>query len=439
MLHRRQLMRVSAGLLAAPAIVARANAQSAFDWKRFKGTSIEVNLVKSPLADVLQAHEKEFEALTGIEVGSEQIPEQQQRPKVAVEFASGRPSFDVVHVALHVQKKLIEKGKWLSDLRPMIADPTLTEASYEFSDFGGPGIHAATAADGTLYTIPIKQDLWLTFYNKKLFAERGLSFPKNLDEMFETAKALTDKSKGVYGYVGRGLKNANLPPYTSILQGWDQETISADGRTLLTDTPDAIAAAEYYGKLMRETAPPGSIGFNWNESQTTFSQARAAMWIDGIGFSAPLIDKTQSKVADSVGFLPVPPGPKAQHSDTFIDGIGVAAASKKQGASWLYVQWATGKAISAEMLRSGSATPARSSVYKQPELVQKSDFPKEWFDCALTCLSIARPGLPEIVGVTEFRDTIGAALTNIIGGADAAKEMKKATETFKPILAKELA
>jgi multiple sugar transport system substrate-binding protein len=439
MLHRRQLLRASAALIAAPAIVSRANAQSKFDWKQFKGQSIEVNLVKSPLADLLQAHEKEFVELTGIKVGSEQIPEQQQRPKVAIEFASGRPSFDVCHVALHVQKKLIEKGHWMADLKPMIANGNMTSPDYDFADFGGPGVHAATAADGTMHSIPIKQDLWLTFYNKALFAERGLKFPATLDELFESSKALTDKNKGIYGFVGRGLKNANLPPYTSILLGWDQETISADGKTLLTDTPAAIAAADYYGKLMRETAPPGSIGFNWNESQTTFSQARAAMWIDGIGFSAPLIDKTKSKVADSVGFAPVPRGPKAQHSATFIDGLGIATGSKKQGPAWYYVQWATGKTLMNELLRTGSGTPARASSYKNAELIKNSTFPKEWFDAALACLPIARSGLPEIVSVTEFRDTIGVALTNIIGGADAATEMKKATEAFKPILAKELA
>lgn len=437
MLYRRQILKASAGLLAMPAIVERANAQSSFDWKQFKGAKIEVNIAKSPRGDVMQAKQKEFEELTGIKVGAEQIPEQQQRPKVAVEFASGRPNFDVVTVALHVQKRLVEKGHWLSDLRPMIADSNLTAADYDFGDFGGPGIHAATAADGTLHSIPLNQDLFLTFYNKQLFAEKGLSFPKNLDEMFEHAKVLTDKNKGVYGYVGRGLKNANLPPYTSFLLGWDQETISADGRTLLTDTPAAIAAAEFYGKLMRETAPPGSIGFNWNESQTTFSQARAAMWVDGIGFSAPLIDKTKSKVADVAGFLPVPPGPKAQHSDTFIDGIGIANASKNKGAAWLYVQWVTSKPLLSEVLRTGSGTPARGSVYRDQEIIKNSAFPKEWFDAALACLKIARSGLPEIVAVTEFRDTIGAALTNIIGGADAATEMKKATETFKPILAKE--
>jgi len=46
--------------------------------------------------------------------------------------------------------------------------------------------------------------------------------------------------------------------------------------------------------------------------------------------------------------------------------------------------------------------------------------------------------LPEIVPVTEFRDVFGIALTNMIGGADPATELKKATETFKPILEQSL-
>ena len=111
MIRRRHLLAATASALAAPAIVERANAQSAFDWKQFKGQSIEVNYQLSPRGDVAKAHIKEFEELTGIRVGFEQIPEQQQRPKVAMEMATGHPSFDVVNVGMHVQKRLIETGQ----------------------------------------------------------------------------------------------------------------------------------------------------------------------------------------------------------------------------------------------------------------------------------------------------------------------------------------
>ena len=69
-------------------------------------------------------------------------------------------------------------------------------------------------------------------------------------------------------------------------------------------------------------------------------------------------------------------------------------------------------------------------------MIKASQFPQDWFDTTLTSLRIARSGLPEIVPVTEFRDTIGVALTNIVGGADPATELKKATDAFRPVLAK---
>src|SRR4051794_40309987 len=437
MIRRRTLLAASATALCAPAIVERANAQSAFGWKQVKGTKLEVNFAKSPRADILQAHQKEFEELTGIKVGSEQIPEQQQRPKVAMEMSSGHPSFDVVNVAMHVQKRLIEKGGWMQDLRPLIGDKSVTNPDLDMGDFSEATIRVATGPDGKINVLPMNQDLFILYYNKEMFEQAGLSAPpKTYDEVMAAAQKLTDKGKGVYGFTGRGVKNANVVLYDNILLGWDQETVTPDGKTLLTDTPAAIDAAKWYQKIMRECAPPGSVGFNWNECQTTFSQGRAAMWWDGIGFSAPLIDPSKSKIVGKVGFAPVPAGPKGQYSATFVDGIGIPVGAKNRVGAWLYLQWSMSKTMLPNWLRQGAGTPPRASSYEIEDVIKTSQFPKEWFDTTLTSLKIARSGLPEIVPVTEFRDTIGVALTNIVGGADAASELKKATDAFKPVLEK---
>ena len=76
----------------------------------------------------------------------------------------------------------------------------------------------------------------------------------------------------------------------------------------------------------------------------------------------------------------MPAGRKAQNSATFIDGIGIPASGKNKKAAWLYVQWVTGKTMLTEVLRTGSGTPPRLSVYAQPEVVKASAFPQEWFD-----------------------------------------------------------
>ncbi|MGA3400463.1 MAG: sugar ABC transporter substrate-binding protein [Acetobacteraceae bacterium] len=437
MIRRRQLLAASAAALAAPAIVERANAQSAFDWKQFKGQSIEVNYQLSPRGDLARAHLKEFEDLTGISAGFEQIPEQQQRPKVAMEMATGHPSFDVVNVGMHVQKRLVEKAKWMEDLRPYIADKSLTNPDFDLADFSKPSMQVATGDDGKVNVLPLNQDLFIVFYNKELLAAKGFNAPpKTYDEMMSMAHALTDPSKQVYGFVGRGLKNANVVLYDNILLGWDQETVTSDGKKLLTDTPAAIEAGQWYQKIMKECGPPGNIGFNWNECQTTFMQGRAALWWDGIGFSAPLLDKTKSRVSDKVGFAPVPAGPKSHNAATFIDGVGIPATAKNKKAAWLFLQWIAGKQMLNEQLRSGSGTPARLSCYAREDIVKNSSFPQEWFDTTTTSLKIARSGLPVIVPVTEFRDTIGSGLTNIVGGSDVATELKKATAAFQPVLDK---
>src|SRR5271165_5469049 len=411
MIRRRRLLQASAGLLAAPALVEKVGAQSAFDWKQ-------------------------CEELTGITVGSEQIPEQQQRPKVAMEMSTGHPSFDVVQVAMHVQKRLIERANWMEDLRPFVSNPALTAPDFDIGDFSAAGMRVATGPDGKLNVLAMNQDLFILMYNKQLLDAKGVAPPQTLDELMAAAVKLTDPSKGVYGFVGRGLKNANVVLYDNMLLGWDQETVTPDGKTLLTDSPAAIEAGKFYQNIMRQCAPPGVVGFNWNESQTTFSQGRAAMWWDAIGFTAPLIDKTKSKITDVVGFMPPPAGPKGRWSATFMDAIGIPAGSKNKQAAWLYTQWAASKNMMNAFLAAGAGTTPRLSPYTNEAVIKGSPFKPDWFQTALACLKIARSGLPQIVPVTEFRDIIGVALTNIITGADVSDELKKATASAQLVLDK---
>lgn len=438
MIGRRTFLTASTALLAAPAIISKAGAQSAFDWQQFKGQTITVSLTKSPRADNLQAHEKEFEALTGIKVLSEQMPEQQQRPKMVMELASGRPSFDVTHFSLHVSKRVVGVGGWLEDLRPYLANPKLTAPDYDFADFSKGALGAATQPDGRLDSLPIESDVWLVYYNKQIFADRGLGVPKTFDEMLATARKINDPKNGTYGFVGRGLKNANVPVWTSFLLGQDQLTVTPDGKTLLTDTPAAIWAGEMYKSFMRETAPPGVVGFNWNECQTSFMLGKVGMWLDGIGFAPPLLDPKVSKIHDHVGFAVMPAGPKAHNCPVFTDAIGIPVKSAKKNAAYLYCQWASGKKMCLNLVNMGGGASPRQSTYKEPSLMQNNPYGQEWLQTLLTSLTIARPGLPEIVPVTEFRDTFGIALTNMIQGADVASELHKATEAFKPVLAQSL-
>jgi multiple sugar transport system substrate-binding protein len=436
---RRRLLQAGAGAIALGAIpgpgTLSAQAQAPFDWKRFKGEKIEILLVKSPRGDLLSKYHKEFEDLTGIELGSEMVPEQQQRQKAVIEFNSGSPSFDVIALSYHVQKRQFAKNNWLTDLRPFINDKSMAAPDLDFADFAKGGLQYAVEADGRVMSLPLNLDPWVVYYNKEIFAGKGVAYPKTFVEMVDAAAKLNDPGKGVAGFVGRGLKNANVPVWTSFLLGYGGGFVDAKGK-LLTDTPEAIEAARMYQTLLAKYGPQGVAGFNWNEAQSLFLQGKAAMWLDGIGFAQPLEDPTKSRIVGKVGYGVMPAGPKAQVSALFADGEGVSTYSKKKGPAWFYIQWASNKANQTRMLQAAAGAPVRNSAYAAAQ--KSSDFkaPKEWVECMLTSASIAQPGLPIIAPVTEFRDVFGVALTNMINGADPATELKKATTEFQPVLDK---
>jgi len=436
---RRRLLQAGAGAAALGALpgagLLDAHAQGAFDWKKFKGQKIEILLVKSPRGDLLTKYHKEFEDLTGIEVGSEMIPEQQQRQKAVIEFNSGNPSFDVIALSYHVQKRQFAKNNWLTDLRPYINDKSMAAPDLDFGDFAKGGLNYAVESDGRVMSLPMNLDPWIIYWNKELFAAKGLAYPANFAQIVDAAAKLNDPSKGVSGFVARGLKNANVPVWTSFLLGYGGGFVDKNGK-LTTDTPEAVEAAKMYQTLLAKYGPQGVAGFNWNESQSLFLQGKAAMWLDGVGFAQPVEDPAKSRVVGKVGYGVMPPGPKAQVSALFGDGEGISTYSKKKGPAWFYLQWASNKANQTRMLQAAAGAPVRNSAYAAAQ--QSSDFkaPKEWVECMLKSAAIAQPGLPVIAPVTEFRDVFGIALTNMINGADPAAELKKATTEFQPVLDK---
>jgi len=418
----------AAGAFALTGRQARAEPQ----WKKYAGTKLEVILAKGPRGDNFEKNIKEFTALTGIEVESEQIPEQQQRQKVVIELSSGKPSFDVVHLSYHVQKRQFEKAGWLADITDYMKDPALTAADLTESDFSAAGLSYARNDKGRMFSLPWSVDYFILYYNKELFAKKGVAVPKTLEEMADTAEKLTDAKDGTFGFVGRGLRNANVALWSNFYLNYGGEFLDDKGN-ILSDGPAAVEATKLYQRLLTKSAPPGVAGFNWMESMASFTQGRSAMWIDGVGWAPPLEDPNASRIVGKVGYTVVPAGPKGQYSSTYGDGIGIAAASKNKEAAYLLCQWAVSKQQGARLLQAGGGVPFRNSVLNDPE-VQKGVKTKEWLQSVIEAGKISKLGLPVVVPVAEFRDIVGAALTATLSGADPAAELKKANDQYRPIL-----
>ena len=419
----------AAGALSLTGFPARAEPQ----WKKYAGTTLEVILAKGPRGDNLQKNIKEFTDLTGIQVESEQIPEQQQRQKAVIEFTSGKPSFDVVHLSYHVQKRQFEKAGWLADLSGYLKDPNLTAPDLVESDFSAAGLQYAKNDKGQMLSLPWSVDYFILYYNKELFQKKGVAVPKTFDEMVAAAETLTDPKEGTFGFVGRGLRNANMTLWTNFFLNYGGEFLDAKGN-ILTDGPEAIEATKMYQRLLTKVAPPGVSGFNWMESMASFTQGRAAMWIDGVGWAPPLEDPAASRIVGKVGYTMVPAGPKGQYSATYGDRLGIAQASKNKEAAYLLCQWAVSKAQGSRLLQAGGGVPFRNSILNDAEVRKGVKLPQEWLQSVIDSAKISKLGLPVIIPVAEFRDLVGAGVTATLSGADPATELKKAHEQFRPIL-----
>lgn len=435
-LSRRTALRLAgtalAGAAAGPFIWTPARAQG-FNWKRFQGTELFLLLTKHPWIEALEKHIAEFESLSGMKVKWETLPEIQARQKLTVEMTAGASGIDAFFTSLHVEKKRFWKAGWYTPLNKYLEDKSLTSPDYDWNDFVGGAKSQVTQPDGSISALPAFVDPWVLFYRKDLYAQKGLRPPKTLAEMEAQAQQL-HAPPGLYGFVARGLKNANAPAWDWVLFSMGGTFLTKDGKASI-DTKDAVAAMDYYAGMLRRFAPPGVVNFNWYECSAAFLQGQVALYFDGVNFANQFEDPAKSKVVGKVGYAALPAGPGGHFSPIFGTGMAVSSNSRHKDAAYLFIQWATNKQNAVGELLAGVGV-GRSSPWTNPEVKAKPKMPADWYEAYLDSLKIGRLGLPEIVGVTEYRDIIGVAIQRAIEGAPSAQVLAQAQKEFQELLNK---
>jgi len=425
---------VAAGAAVGPFVMRLAGAADAFSWQRFKGSKIFLQFSKNPWAETMEKLLPDFEKQTGIKAEFATLPEIQARQKLTVEFTGGSGGIDAWYTSLHVEKRRFWKSGWYLDVGKFLKDPTMTAPDYDWNtDVPDAAKQLVTQRDGTISALIFQVDPWILFYRKDLFQQKGLKPPKTLAEMEEFAQKLHNPPS-LYGFVARGLKNANAPAWDWVLFSMGGNFQTKDGKASL-NTPEAVRAMDYYAGMLKRFAPPGVVNFNWYECSSAFMQSQVAMYFDGVNFAGQFEDKEKSRVAGKVGYTVLPAGPGGHFSPVFGNAVAISAQSKNPGPAYFFAQWATSKqsAIKEQLDGNGSV---RTSVWNDPEVKAKAKMPPEWSQAYQDSMKIGRLGLPEIVGVTEYRDIIGVAIQKAIEGVKSFEVLAQAQTEFQEILDK---
>jgi multiple sugar transport system substrate-binding protein len=431
---RREMLRLgltaTAGVAAAPFVITPSRAQT-FNWQRFRGKELYLILFRITWVDEMVKHIPEFEALTGIKVKYEVLPEIQARQKLTVDMAGGSGGMDAFLSSVYVEKRRFSKAGWYEPLNRYLEDKTLTAPDYDWADFTPTAQTYVTLPDKTIIGLPCIVPTFILCYRKDIFQQQGLKPPRTLEEMEALAQKLHNPPS-LYGFVSRGLKNANAAPFAFVLFNMGGEYLTPERKSALNG-PAWVKAMDWYAGMLRRFAPPGVVNFNWYEASSAFMQGQVAMFIDAEDIASQFEDKEKSKVAGKVGYTLVPAGPGGLYTSMFCSAMAISALSRNKEAAYLFIQWATNKENSVREFVAGEGG-ARASTWNNPEVKAKQKMPDDWYTAFRESLKIGRSAFPDIVDVTQYRDIIGVAIQKAIEGAKSEVVLAQAHKEFQELL-----
>lgn len=385
---RRRLLQTTAALgavgMTAPWWAPLASAQEAdlapyrsakINWRQVEGETISVAVIPASYFDNLGSLLPQFEALTGIKVRMEKVPPGQIRQKATLDLSSRTATYGT-HAADPMYYPLYVANKWVDPLDKYLNDPSLTDPAWFRYDDILKAWREADSIGGKPYGIPYDGEVTVQVYRKDLYAAKGLKPATTLDELVANAKALNDPGNRMYGLALRGFAGAgqNMYIYPSLLHGFGGSWFK--GKELVVNTPEAVAALDWYVSTLTQYAPPAVRNWNWPDIADAFSQGTLGCYIDAHSSAAVLNNPEKSKVVGKIAYARWPKGPKDKCVSSIWNWgfpINAALSEKAKKATWLFISWAT----SAETQARTSwkfAGPAKRSGINRLSLWKSAEF-----------------------------------------------------------------
>jgi multiple sugar transport system substrate-binding protein len=403
-----------------------------FDWKQHAGTTLRVVTLKFPLSEIQQARLADFEQLTGMKVQWEMLPEDMWRQKVKVEHLGGSTDLDVFLSYYGQEGQQFLASGWYTDTAPMMRNPALTNPDFAWDDFI-PAVRDGATVDAKIPIIPDRAGaLPILYYRRDLFQQFKLERPKTWQDVWNAAKTIYEgTNKQVFGMVLRGKGAAATSMFAPLLYDFGGKWSDPKSGDIAFNTPEALAAFEWWGNILRDYGPPGSVNNHWAEVTGIFSQGRAAMLYDDITFITVFGDPSKSTVVGKVGYAPTPTGPGSAAwrslppSAPNVNGLAISGLGKQKEAAWLLVQYLSDKITSKRYMLQGGLAP-RQSAWVDPDVVKALD--PEFLETGRISTEINYPGASplSIANVSKARDIIGEAIVTAIQGGNTKAALNAA-------------
>ena len=258
---RRQFLKRSAGLGAALTLPLAAPALS--QSKPFQGQTLNVSCWNAPYPKLLQEYLPEFEALTGMKVNYDTPGFLIYNQRIDLELSTRGSAYDVLNVTFIYVDRWIRSG-WFHPLDEFVKNENSTPKDWDVDDFLPAARKIMSDKSGNLMGIPWTCDCYMAVAGRyDLMEKAGLKMPETFDDIETVAKAM--HKDGMAGFVGDNRHGWNFPPY---LQGFGGNVFrkAPDDLMPALDTPEAIAAADFFSHLLRDYGPDGVLSYTLRSS-----------------------------------------------------------------------------------------------------------------------------------------------------------------------------
>lgn len=270
------------------------------------------------------------------------------RQRLTTDIATQGGQFDVLTIGMYEAALWGAKG-WLEPMKDL-------PASYALDDVF-PSVREGLSVKGSLYALPFYAESSITYYRTDLFKDAGLTMPERptWEQIAGFAEKLTNKDKEQYGICLRGKAGwgENMALITTVANAYGARWFDEQWKPEFSG-PEWKNALNFYVNTMKKSGPPGASSNGFNENLALFNSGKCAMWVDASVAGSFVTDKTQSKVADHVGFTFAP------HQVT------------DKGSAWLY-SWALAIPTSSKAKDAAKEFSAWATSKEYGELVAKTD------------------------------------------------------------------
>jgi len=261
------------------------------------------------------------------------------RQRLTTDIATQGGQFDVLTIGMYEAALWGEKG-WLEPMKDLPADYALDDVF--------PSVREGLSANGQLYALPFYAEASITYYRTDLFEQAGLKMPEQptWEQMAEFAGKLHQPDKGQYGICLRGKAGwgENMALITTVANAYGARWFDEQWKPEFTGN-EWKNALNFYVDTMKKYGPPGASSNGFNENLALFNSGKCAMWVDASVAGSFVTDKSQSKVADSVGFTFAPTQVTDKGASWLYSwALAIPTSSKSKDAAKTFSAWATSKA-----------------------------------------------------------------------------------------------